>query len=89
MLGHRLEEAAGGHRTTGEAAEAAQPIVHDDGAGGGDIERESGRNADKMMAVGDHAGAKHAPFRPDHIGCLQRVGEGGQLHRLVEKLDAD
>jgi len=36
MLGDRLREAAAGHRPAGEAAEAAQPIVHDDGAGGGD-----------------------------------------------------
>ena len=41
------------------------------------------------MAAGDHAGAELATFGPEHIGCLQRVGEGRQLNRLVEKLDAD
>ena len=84
MLGDRLREAAAGHRPAGEAAEAAQPIVHDDGAGGGDIEREGGWNADEIMAAGDHARAEHAPFRPEHIGCLNRVGEGRQLHRLID-----
>jgi hypothetical protein len=39
-----------------------------------------------MMAAGDHARAEHAAFRPEHIGCLQRVGEGGQLDRIVEKV---
>lgn len=89
VLGDRLWEATACHRPAGEAAEAAQPIVHDDGPGRGDIEREGGRNADEMMAAGDHAGAEHASFGPEHIGCLQRVGEGRQLDRLVEKLDAD
>ena len=42
-----------------------------------------------MGAAGDQLGAEHAAFGPEHIGGLHRMGEGRQLDRLVDKLDAD
>jgi hypothetical protein len=41
-----------------------------------------------MMAA-DELCTEHAAFRAEHIGSLHRVGEGGKLHGLVEKLDSD
>jgi hypothetical protein len=40
-------------------------------------------------AAGDQRGAERAAFRPEHIGGLHRVGEGRELDRIVDKLDAD
>ena len=89
MLGPRLGRPADGNRAAGEAAEAAQAIVHDDGAGRGHVQRKGGWDADEMGATGDQRGAEHAAFRPEHIGGLHRMGEGRELDRIVDELDAN
>src|SRR5262245_39335853 len=85
-LAHARLPAQGGYRLPPDgwrSGRGCATIVHDDGARGCDVEREGGRYADEMMAAGDHGGAKHAAFRPEHVGCLQRVRECRQLDRLV------
>ena len=42
-----------------------------------------------MGAAGNQRGAEHAAFGAEHIGCLHRVGEGGELDRILDELDTD
>ena len=46
-------------------------------------------DTDEMGAAGDQRGAEHAAFGPKHIGGLHRMGEGRELNRILDKLDAD
>jgi hypothetical protein len=89
MLGPRLGRPADGNRAAGEPAEAAQAIIHDDGAGRGHVQRKGGWDADEMGAAGDQRGAARATFRPKHIGGLHRMGQGRELDCIIDKLDAD
>jgi hypothetical protein len=89
MLDTRFQTGAFSDRAGGKEAEAAQAVVHNAGACGGEIERKGGWNADEMMAAGEHLFAEHPAFRAEYIGGLHRVGEGRQFHGLVEKLDTD
>jgi hypothetical protein len=40
-----------GNRAAAEPSERAQPVIHDDGAGGGEIERKGGRNPREVLAA--------------------------------------
>ena len=42
-----------------------------------------------MGATGDQRETEHAAFRPEHIGGLHRMGEGRELDRIVDELDAN
>ena len=77
------------HRARGEAAERAQAVIHDDGAGGGNVEGKGGRNADEMVAARGKLGRQSAALGAEHIGRPERVGEARQVGSLIEDLDAD
>ena len=63
MRGGRERVSPFGDGAGGKAAEGAQAIIHDNGAGSGQIERKSGRNAYQMLAARGKREAQGPAFR--------------------------
>ena len=72
-----------------EAAKRAQAVIHDDGARGGEIEREGGGDAHQMLAARGKLGRERAALGAEHIGRAQRVWKTRQIVRLLQNLDPD
>ena len=85
--GRRLD--AFGDGTRGKAPERAQAVIHDDGAGRGDIERESRRNPHEMLAARRQFGGQHPALGTEHIGRALGMGEAREIVGLVKDFDPD
>ena len=79
----------GAEGAPGEAAQADQPVIEDDGPGDADVDRERRRNADREVAARHHGVGKRAPFRPQDIGGAAGMAKAGQLDRVFDQLDTD
>ena len=77
------------HRPRREAAEAQQPIVHHDRAGGREVDAEAGRDPHHVRAARQHRGRQRAALGTENVGGIQRMAEAREQGRLVEQLDAD
>ena len=73
-----------GHRARGETPESAQTVIHDDGPGRCDIERECRRNPHQMLAACREFRGQRAPFGTEHIGRAQGVGKAREIVGLVK-----
>ena len=66
-----------------------QPVVHQNRPGDTDIDAELCRNFDRMIAACDQFRRQGPLLRSEHIGRLFRVGEAGQIDRIVKQFDTD
>ena len=78
-----------GDRARRMAAEAQQPVVHDQRAGDAEIDREAGRDLHHVVAERLHIGRQALALGAQDVGRLARMAEDRQLDRVVGDLDAD
>ena len=65
------------------------PVVHQNRPGDTDIDAALCRNFDRMIAACDQFRRQGPLLRSEHIGRLFRVGEAGQIDRIVKQFDTD
>src|SRR5690349_17341419 len=78
-----------GYRAGAEAAERTQSVVHEDCAGGHDIEGEGGGDAHEMLATSGKLRRERAALRSEHVGGPQRMGKAWKINGLLKHLDTD
>ena len=71
------------------AAQAQEPVVHNEGAGDTQIDREAGRNLHDIVAARLNSGRQALPLGTHDIGRLARVAEARQVDGIVGDLDPD
>ena len=76
-------------QTAGKRSKAAHAVIHDDSPCHGDIDAESGRNFDDVVAARENLVRKHAKLGPKHIGRVKRMTEGRQVGCALYQLDPD
>jgi hypothetical protein len=64
-------------------------VVHQDRAGGREVDAKAGRDLHDTVAACDHRGRERAALGPEHVSRVERVTKAGQLDRLVQELDPD
>ena len=88
----RMARAAAARLRSGRAgkpSQAAHPVVHDDGAGHGQVDAEARGDAHHVVAARQQLGRQRALLGPQHIGRAQRMAEARQVDRLVQQLHPD
>ncbi len=83
---------SGPREPTGRSAKPPvlqQPVVQHQSPGHRQVQRESGRNSDDVVAPLQQCGRQPGALRPQNIGGIQRVAEGRQIDRVLQQLDAD
>src|SRR6266446_5832694 len=88
MGGRARLASAGPHRPFGESSQADHPVVHDKGAGDGEIDAELRGDLHQEIAALDEILRQARAFGAQHIGCLVRMGEAGQIDGIIHELDA-
>ena len=76
-------------RALGEAPVLQQAVIHHQRPGHREVEGEARRDADDEAAPPAHRRGQARPFRPQHIGGVQRMPERRQVHSVLQQLDAD
>jgi len=76
-------------QAAGKGAEAPDPVIHDDRTCHRDVDAESRRNFDDVIAAGEKPIGKHAEFRAKHIGRVKRMLETRQVDGAFDQFYAD
>src|SRR5262245_44615527 len=78
--------AAFGHGAGREAAEGADAVVHDDGAGHGQVDAEAGWYAHHVVAAGEQLRRQGAALPAQHIGRAAWMVKARQVDGFIEQL---
>ncbi len=79
----RLDGTARGHGPGGKPAHADEPVIHDDHAGGGDVDAELRRDLDHELATLNELGGERPALGPRDIGRATGMAERGKLDRPI------
>ena len=89
---HRVvggRRAAARHRPLREAPVLQHAVIQHQRAGNREIQGEPRRDPHHVAAPREQGIGQAGALRPQHVGGVQRVAKGGQVHGVLQQLDAD